>query len=58
MESLYLLIPISLFVVGLGVWGLYWAAKSGQFDDMQGPAEAILMDEDVPLVSKNHDHSV
>ena len=27
---------------------LWWAARSGQFDDMEGPAHAILMDDDKP----------
>ncbi|AXE31502.1 cbb3-type cytochrome oxidase assembly protein CcoS [Chromobacterium phragmitis] len=48
MESLYLLIPLSLvlvFVIGAIFW---WATRSGQFDDMQGPAYRILMDDDNP----------
>ncbi len=30
------------------VWALRWAVKSGQFDDLQGPAHSILMDDDEP----------
>lgn len=48
MESLYLLIPISLILVGLLAWILYWSVKGGQFDDLEGPGEAILMDDDTP----------
>jgi len=48
MESLFLLIPISLILVGLLAWVLYWSVKAGQFDDLQGPGEAILMDDDTP----------
>lgn len=29
------------------VAGLLWAVKSGQFDEMEGPAQQILMDEEV-----------
>ena len=48
MESLFLLIPISLALIGLLVWILNWSIKSGQFDDLDGPGEAILMDDDAP----------
>lgn len=40
--SLYLLLTISmLFVVGIGV-ALWWAIFSGQFDDTEKAANAIL----------------
>jgi cbb3-type cytochrome oxidase maturation protein len=48
MESLYLLIPLSVvlvFVIGAAFW---WSVRSGQFDDMEGPAYRILMDDDRP----------
>lgn len=48
MESLYLLIPLSVvlvFVIGIAFW---WSVRSGQFDDMEGPAYRILMDDDRP----------
>ena len=47
MEIIYLLIPISLVFVGLIVWIFLWAVRSGQFDDMEGPAHQIIMDEEV-----------
>jgi cbb3-type cytochrome oxidase maturation protein len=46
MEIIYLLIPISLLLLGLIVWILLWAVRDGQYDDMEGPAHRILMDED------------
>lgn len=46
MEIIYLLIPISLLLLGLIVWILFWAVRSGQFDDLEGPAHSILMDEE------------
>lgn len=48
MESLYLLIPLSLvlaFVIGFVFWT---ATRGGQFDDLEGPAHRILMDDDKP----------
>jgi cbb3-type cytochrome oxidase maturation protein len=38
---------VILVLLGLGIW---WAIRSGQFDDMEGPAQRILMDDDDPLV--------
>jgi cbb3-type cytochrome oxidase maturation protein len=55
MESLFLLIPISLLLVGCLVWILNWSIKSGQFDDLDGPGQAILMDDDLPRADKAHD---
>jgi len=46
MESLYLLIPISvLIILGVGVVFLRMAAQ-GQFDDLDSPATRILLDDD------------
>ena len=46
MEIIYLLIPISLILLGVIVWILLWAVRDGQYDDLEGPAHRILMDED------------
>ncbi|MEK7990557.1 MAG: cbb3-type cytochrome oxidase assembly protein CcoS [Thiotrichaceae bacterium] len=46
MEILFLLIPISLVIIGLIIWMFLWAIHSGQFDDLEGPAHQILMDKD------------
>lgn len=46
MESLYLLIPVSValvFLIGLIFW---WSVRSGQFDDLEGPAYKILQNDD------------
>ena len=46
MEILYLLIPLSvalIFAIGAAFW---WALDSGQFEDLEGPAYRILMDDD------------
>jgi len=57
MEILYLLIPLSLLLVGLIVWIFLWAVRSGQFDDMEGPAHQILMDDDDPVIGKSNEVS-
>ena len=47
MEVIYGLIP-SMIIIGLVlVVILFWAIKSGQFDDLEGDAHRILMDEDL-----------
>ena len=46
MEILYILIPLGLLVFSVAIWGFIWAVKTGQFDDMEGPAHRILMDDD------------
>lgn len=46
MDSLLLLIPISLILVAVIVWALMWSIKSGQFEDLEGPAHQIIMDDD------------
>ncbi len=57
MEILYLLIPLSLVLVGIIVWIFLWAVRSGQFDDMEGPAHQILMDNDDPVIAKQEEDS-
>jgi len=50
MEVIYMLIP-GMIVLGLVMVGiLVWAVKSGQYDDLEGDAHRILMDEDDPLL--------
>ena len=46
MESLYLLIPLSVVVVFFALWIFFKAMDSGQFDDLEGPAMRILQDDD------------
>ena len=59
MEILYLLIPLGLVVLGVAIWGFIWAVKTGQFDDMEGPAYRILMDDDdVRIPTRNPEEDV
>jgi len=47
-DILLLLIPLSLVLVGVIAWVMLWAVKSGQFDDLEGPAHSVVMDDDTP----------
>ena len=53
MEIIYLLIPLSVILVGLIIWIFLWAIRSGQFDDLEGPAHQILMDDDGPVIRED-----
>lgn len=46
MDILYLLIPMSIVLVALIVAAFLWAIRSGQFEDLEGPAHRILLDDD------------
>jgi len=46
MDSLFLLIPVSLILLAIAIWGFFWAVNHDQFDDMDSPATRILFDDD------------
>jgi cbb3-type cytochrome oxidase maturation protein len=48
MSVLVYLIPAALFLGLIGLAAFLWALKSGQFDDLEGAAERILIDEETP----------
>lgn len=47
MGFLFLLSGIFVLLIIVGV---FWSIRSGQFDDLEGPAERILMDDDDPML--------
>ncbi len=46
MNVLIYLIPIALFLGGLGLAAFLWSLKSGQYEDLDGAANRILLDDD------------
>ena len=46
LDILYLLIPLSVILVFLIAVAFWWSVRNGQFDDLEGPAYQILMDDD------------
>jgi cbb3-type cytochrome oxidase maturation protein len=46
MTSLVFLIPIALGMGLLGLAAFLWSMRAGQYDDMEGAANRILIDEE------------
>lgn len=43
----FLVLTIAAIALGaLGVWVFFWTLKSGQYDDLDGAAHRILMDDE------------
>jgi len=55
MNVLIWLIPIALGLGLMGLIGFLWTMKSGQFDDMDGAAHRILLDDDKPIPGQTSD---
>ena len=49
METIFVLLPLALLIAAIAVGFFIWAARTGQFDDLDTPAVRILFDdEEVP----------
>ncbi|MBC8339574.1 MAG: cbb3-type cytochrome oxidase assembly protein CcoS [Rhodospirillales bacterium] len=46
MDVLIYLIPVALFLGMLGLGAFFWALRSGQFEDLDGAAMRILLDDE------------
>jgi cbb3-type cytochrome oxidase maturation protein len=50
MEDFLYLVPIALVLGLIGLGAFMWTLRSGQYDDLDGAAERVLLDaEDRPL---------
>lgn len=58
MDVIYGLLPLMLLLGLAAVAVFFWAARSGQFEDMEGEASRILMDEDLTSTDKQEQASV
>lgn len=50
MDILYLLIPLAIIIMVIAISAFIWAVKSGQYEDLEGAAHRILMDDDDPRI--------
>ncbi len=48
MTGLVVLIPLALIMGGVGLIAFFWAMRQGQFDDLDGAANRILIDDEAP----------
>jgi len=48
METVFVLLPLALLIAAIAVGFFIWAAKTGQFDDLDTPAVRILFDDEGP----------
>jgi cbb3-type cytochrome oxidase maturation protein len=55
MEAIYLLLPVALIIVIAIIVIFFWAVKSDQFEDLEGPAHRIIMDDDDTISAKSND---
>jgi cbb3-type cytochrome oxidase maturation protein len=46
MSSLVFLVPLALLLGAAGLGAFLWSLRSGQYEDLDGAAERILIDDD------------
>jgi cbb3-type cytochrome oxidase maturation protein len=47
-ETIFVLLPLALLIAAIAVGLFIWAARTGQFDDLETPAVRILFDDEEP----------
>ncbi len=53
MSIVFVLIPVSLVLVGFGAWAFFWAVRTGQFDELDSAAWEILVDDPAETTGKS-----
>ena len=46
MNALFVLIPIALGLGAVGLAAFFWSMRNGQYDDMEGAAVRILIEDE------------
>ncbi|MEZ5812520.1 MAG: cbb3-type cytochrome oxidase assembly protein CcoS [Rhizobiaceae bacterium] len=46
MSVLLILIPVALFLGALGLGAFLWSLKSGQYEDLDGASQRVLLDDE------------
>ena len=49
MEVIFVLLPLALLIAAIAVAFFIWAARTGQFDDLDTPAMRVLFDDEEPV---------
>jgi cbb3-type cytochrome oxidase maturation protein len=45
MEVIFILVPVSMIVVGISVWAFIWSVRNEQFEDLEKEAHSILFED-------------
>ena len=53
MSWLLFLIPVALLMGALGLAAFLWSLKNGQYEDLDGAANRILLDDETTPLSKS-----
>ena len=53
MDIILMLIPAALLISAAAFIVFYWSVKSDQYEDMEGEAHRILMDDDDEMIPSN-----
>jgi cbb3-type cytochrome oxidase maturation protein len=46
MSVIFVVLPMAVILAGLAVWAFIWAARQGQFDDIDTPAYRVAQEDD------------
>ena len=46
MNIIFFILPLALVFAAVMVWAFFWAARKGQFDDLDTPPLRVLMDDE------------
>lgn len=55
MEAIFVLLPLAVLIAAIAVGFFIWAARTGQFDDLETPAIRILFDDEEPTSTRGVD---
>jgi cbb3-type cytochrome oxidase maturation protein len=47
MSVIFVVVPIAFLIAGAALAAFLWAARSGQFDDLDGPAYRAIHDDSI-----------
>lgn len=45
MDLIYIILPLALLIAAFALVAFIWAARSGQFDDLETPSRRLLLDD-------------
>jgi len=55
MNIIFVMVTMSVLLLGFAVWAFFWAVKNNQFEDLDTPAYSVLDDKDKKKVKSNEE---